>query len=430
MKDGKLEDVAIARGIRDLAERAWRRPLTESEDKELDNLIIETLDNTESSIVALRDLLMAVFADTRFLFYSDVEQAQEMRNYELVGRLAAFLWRSAPDKALFDLADRQKAITDSELSAEVRRMLADDRSDRLIEDFVYSWAGLPKVDQIAVNPNYYRWWNPKYKDYVRQEPVAFMKTLLRENLSCLNLLSSEFMVVNDVLAKYYGAPLPPSGHRFSRVPAIEGRGGILTQAAFLLGHSDGEDAHAVNRGVWLRGRLLGDPPRDPPPEVPALSELDERDPDTLGLSTKERLAIHRKGVCLDCHADIDSWGIPMESYDATGKLREKVLRLTPDHKLKRRILRVFDESEARGSPVRGMHELQSLLRNKHAKDFARGFSASMLSFALGRPLSYKEDETLVHLSSSFEKSDYRMANLIGEIVRLPEFSHPNNQSDE
>ena len=126
-------------------------------------------------------------------------------------------------------------------------MLADDRVERFIEDFVYSWAGLPKVDQIAVNPNYYRWWNPKYKDYIRQEPVAFMKTLLRENLSCLNLLSSDFMVVNDVLAKYYGAPSP-----FERTSLFTGSrnrraGGILTQAAFLLGHSDGEDAHAVNR---------------------------------------------------------------------------------------------------------------------------------------------------------------------------------------
>ena len=200
---------------------------------------------------------MAVFADTRFLFYSDVERTQSMQNHELVGRLAAFLWRSAPDKRLFDLADRANAITDTELSAEVRRMLADSRAERFIADFAYSWTDLPKLDQIAVNPNYYRWWNPKYKDYMRQEPVAFMKTLLREDLSCLNLLSSEFMVVNDVMAKYYGVALPESGHRFSRVPASEGRGGILTQAAFLLGHSDGEDAHAVNRGVWLRGVSSG-----------------------------------------------------------------------------------------------------------------------------------------------------------------------------
>jgi hypothetical protein len=427
LKDGKLDDDAIASGLKALTRKAWRRPLTEGEAKELDALIDDTLKSAESKSDALRDLLMAIFADIRFLFYSDVEKTQILQNHELVGRLAAFLWRSVPDQRLFDLASRERQITDKELSAEVKRMLKDSRSDRFIDDFTSSWAGFPKLEQIAINPNYYRWWNPKYKDCMKLESAAFLKTLLQEDLSCLNCLSSDFMVINDVMAKYYGAPLPGSGHRFSRVPAIEGRGGILTQAAFLLAHSDGEDAHAVNRGVWLRSRLLGDAPRDPPPEVPALSELDEQDPDTAGLSTKERLSIHRKGICLDCHADIDSWGIPMESYDATGKLREKVLRLTPDQKVKRRILKVSDESNARGSSVKGMKELQQLLREKHAKDFARGFSSSMLSFALGRPLSYKEDKTLVRLSNEFEKSDYRMASLIDEIVRLPTFRHPNKK---
>jgi hypothetical protein len=427
LKDGKLDDDAIAAGVKSLAKKAWRRSLTKNEARELDTLIGDTLKSSESKSDALRDLLMAVFADTRFLFYSDVEQTQTMQNYELVGRLAAFLWRSVPDQRLFDLAARERAITDAELSVEVKRMLTDSRSDRFISDFTSSWAGFSKLKQIAINPNYYRWWNPKYKDYMKLEPAAFLKTLLQEDLSCLNCLSSNFMVINDVMAKYYGAHLPGSGHRFSRVPAIEGRGGVLTQAAFLLAHSDGEDAHAVNRGVWLRGRLLGDPPRDPPPEVPVLSDLDEADPNAAGLSTKERLSIHRKGICLDCHADIDPWGIAMESLDAAGKFRDKILRLTPEHKIKKRSLRVIDETEVRGSSVKGMVELQKLLREKHAKDFARGFSASMLSFALGRPLSYQEDKTLAQLTKDFEKSDYRMASLIDEIVRLPAFRHPNKK---
>jgi len=427
MKDGKLDDKSISFGVKSLAKRAWRRPLTEDENKELDALIRQKLNTSDSKTDTLRDLLMAVLADTRFLFFTDVEKIQKMQNHELVSRLAAFLWRSAPDKNLFDLADRVKAITNKELSAEVRRMLADSRAERFIADFTYSWLDLPKLDQIAINPNYYRWWNPKYKDYIRQEPIAFMKTLLKEDLSCLNLLSSEFMVINDVMAKYYGFDLPESGHRFSKVPAADGRGGILTQAAFLLAHSDGEDAHAVNRGVWLRGRLLGDAPRDPPPEVPALSDLGETNSDFAALSTKERLSIHRKGICFDCHADIDPWGIAMESLDATGNFRDKILRLTPDQKLKKRVLKVVDEAEIRGSPIKGMKDLQKLLREKHADDFARGFSSSMLSFALGRPLSYHENKALAHLTSEFEKSDYKMASLIDEIVRLPAFRHPNNR---
>ena len=153
--------------------------MTKNEARELDTLIGDTLKSSESKSVALRDLLMAVFADTRFLFYSDVEQTQTMQNYELVGRLAAFLWRSVPDQSLFDLADRERTITDTELSTEVKRMLADSRSDRFISDFTSDWAGFPKLEQIAINPNYYRWWNPKYKDYLKLEPAAFLKTLLQ-----------------------------------------------------------------------------------------------------------------------------------------------------------------------------------------------------------------------------------------------------------
>ena len=147
--------------------------------------------------------------------------------------------------------------------------------------------------------------------------------------------------------------------------------------------------------------------------------------DAAGLSTKDRLAMHRKGICYDCHRDIDPWGIAMEAFDATGKVRKRILRLTPDQKVKRRSLPVVNETEVRGQTVAGMDELRQLLRERHADDFARGFSASMLSFALGRPLSYREDVALAALADQFKKEDYRMAELIQAIVLRPEFQHPN-----
>ena len=425
LEAGKLSDTAIRREIKAMAQRAWRRPLTEAEDRELDALIAQQLLNAESKTDALRDLLMAVLADTRFLFYSDVETTPRMRNYELVSRLAGFVWRSVPDDQLFRLAARDEAISDSELAAEVRRLLADPRADRFIADFTSNWIGFAKLNQIAINPNYYGWWNPKFKDYMKLQSIAFLNTLLRDDLSCLNCLSSEFVVVNDMMAKFYDIPAPVSGHRYSRVPAPEGRGGVLTQPAFLLAHGDGEDAHAVNRGVWIRGRLLGDPPRDPPAEVPALADLDERVPEAAALSTKDRLAMHRQGICLDCHADIDPWGVAMESLDATGKFRERILRLTPDQKVKRRSLPVVDEAEVRGQAVAGMDQFRQMLRERHADDFARGFSASMLSFALGRPLSYQEDKAVAELAEHFKKSDHRMADLVEAIVLRPAFRGPN-----
>ena len=304
LEEGTLSDRAIAAGIKRFAHRAWRRPLTRGEDEELDALIQKKLSVNASRMDALRDLLAAVLADTRFLFYTDVESSERRQNFELVSRLAGFLWQSVPDNLLSELASRDESISDGQLSAAVERMIADSRSARFVEGFTADWVGFSKIDQIAINPNYHRNWNPKFKDYMKEESVAFMSTLLYDDLSCLNLLASDFVVANDVMAKFYGLPGPESGHRYSRVPAPEGRGGVLTQAAFLLAYGDGEDAHAVNRGVWVRSRLLGDPPRDPPPEVPALAEVEERSPGASALSTKGRLAAHRVGVCYDCHQDI------------------------------------------------------------------------------------------------------------------------------
>ena len=421
LDDGRLSDAAIARELKAFAARAWRRPLAEDEVRELDTLISQKLRDSRTKIDALRDLLMAVLADTRFLFYTDVQAHPRARNFELVSRLAAFLWRSIPDQRLLALADRSTPVSDSDLLTEVDRMINDPRSERFITDFTSNWMAFHKLDQIAINPNYYRNWNPKFKEYMKLEPIAFLSTLLHEDLSCLNCLSSDFVVVNDMMAKYYGMPKPDSGHRYSRVPAPAGRGGVLTQAAFLLAHGDGEDAHAVNRGVWVRSRLLGDPPRDPPPDVPALAAVEASSPDAAGLSTKDKLGIHRKGICFDCHQDIDPWGVAMEAFDAVGMPRKRILRLVPGQKVQRRSLPVVSDTQIRDRPVAGMDQLRSMLREEHADDFARGFSSSMLSLALGRSLNYREDEAVAALADQFQANGYRMAALIKAIVLRPEF---------
>ena len=425
LKEGKLDDGLIAEGLKDFARRAWRRELFPGEVKELDGLIADKLANSTTKADALRDLLMAVLADTRFLFYTDVEKDTENQDFELVSRLAGFLWRGIPDEPLLELAARPGAITKEQLSTEVTRMIADPRSSRFTTDFATSWMAFHKLDQIAVNPNYFGDWNPKFKEYMKQQSVAFFDHLLHGDASCLDILSADYVVANDIMAKYYGVPKPESGHQFSPVQLADHRGGVVSQAAFLLAHGDGEDAHAVNRGVWLRARLLGDPPREPPAEVPALAELEEKAPESVALSTKDKLALHRKGICLDCHRDIDPWGVAMESLGATGLPREKILRLIPGKKVSRKYHPVTDEAEIRGDSVHGMEALKKLLREKHAGDFARGFSGSIFSFALGRPLGYREDAAIDQLAKEFKESDYRLTALIQSIVLRPEFRHPN-----
>ena len=424
LANGKLDDKAIADEVQDIAQRAWRRPLTNNETRSLNALIELKLSSASSKTEALRDLLTAVFADSRFLFFSDVENTTRLQNYELVARLASFLWRSVPDEELTQLAAKNSPITEQELLLQTQRLIDDSRSQRFISDFTSAWVGFSKIDQIAINPNFYGWWNPQFKHYMKKESQEFMALLLREDLSCLNCLQSEFIVVNDMMAKYYGVPTPNSGHEFSRVPAPVGRGGILTQPAFLLAHSTGEDSHAVNRGVWVRSRLLGDPPRDPPPAVPALADLESEN--VHQLSTKERLALHRQGICYDCHKNIDPWGVAMEAYDAAGKIRTKILTIQPATN-KRLNLPVVADTEIRENPIAGMLELQTYLRQKCESEFSYGFTSSMFSFALGRKMSYRENNAISTITDQFQTKDHRMSDLIKAIATHPTFRHPNGE---
>lgn len=411
--DAQLTDDSISRGVRSLAQRAWKHPLSEGELEEIDALIQAEWKTASSKTEALRNVLATVLADARFLFLSDTLAASRRKNYEHVAWLAGFLWRSAPDQRLLEMANRDQPLSVEQMHTEVERMLEDRRSRRFIEDFASQWMNFSKLEQTAVNPNYYGWWNPHFKHYMKLESIEFLDLLLREDLSCLSILSSDFVILNDMMAKYYGIGTPASGHRFSKVPVPNGRGGILTQASFLTAHSTGEDAHAVQRAVWLRGRLLGNPPRDPPPAVPALAELDV--PDADHLSTKERLAAHRSGICYDCHKDIDPWGIAMEGFDATGKPRTKILKIIEDPK-KRLQLPVDSDTEISGFAIQGMSDMKKMLRQNHAEDFANSFSKAMLSFALGRPLNYRDDEKLQRVTEHFREHDHRLDELVKAIV--------------
>jgi len=413
LKDGLILRESLQAGMKQFAARAWRRPLDAKDRIYIDLLCEKEQVAGRSGTAALRNAMKTVLLDSRFLFLINSDR------HGLASRLSCFLWNGPPDDRLIAAFDGRTPISDDVVKREVDRLLADKRSERFVSEFVGQWIDFTAFDAVAIDPNYYpRFRNTRLgvrtKEHMKLESVAFFSEILHRNLSCMNFLESDFVMLNDMMAEHYGAP-PVHTARFVRATALKTRGGgILTQGSFLLGHSNGQDAHAIKRGVWLRGRLLGNPPADPPPEVPGLTE--QPSAGTLQgrqLSIKEKFDRHLTTgtTCYDCHKDIDPWGIAMEGFDAVGLPRTKIVKAGP----------VLKDVAIAGHAVNGLLPLKQHLLKKHRDDFSRGFTQHMLSYALGRPLTYRDDQQITNLQAAFRNSGYQMRSLIHAIAASPEF---------
>ena len=405
LKDGQLNREELPGKLQSFAAKAWRRPPSEIDLTQIERIWAEEMAATHNELEALRSSIVTILTDPRFLYLRQTD------NYDLVSRLSYFLWNGPPDASLIALAEQHTHLENSLIEQQVDRLLADKRARRFKEQFVAHWADFAGFDQIAVDPNYY----PDFKDrgmrikeYMKQECIEFFDHVLTEDLSCLSFLESDFVMVNETLAEHYGVtdvftprfvPVAPPAHR---------GGGILAQAAILLAQSDGQDAHAVKRGVWIRSRLLGDPPADPPPEIPALPEPNDDGDEGGSLSNERKLDLHLKTgtTCFDCHRDIDQWGIATEGFDAVGLPRDSIRNAGP----------VVKQIEIDGQEIDGLLDLKQFLVKHRRKQFSYGFTCHLLSYALGRPLTFRDEKTVLALQAEFEESGYKMRSLIKAIV--------------
>ena len=226
-------------------------------------------------------------------------------------------------------------------------------------------------------------------------------------------------VINRALAEHYGLPAP-MGMSFERVP-VKGnkqRGGLMTQGSVLLMNSDGEDSHPIRRAVWIRQRLLDDPPAPPPPDVP---DLDSKDPDFMSLSLKRQLELHRsKASCKDCHDRLDPWGIPMENFDAVGAWRDEIIRKVGEETVTSEV--VSDTQLPTGQQVAGIEDLKQVLNSDLRQKFGKGLVRFILAYSLSRSLDPTDLDDVNRLLASFEKSGYQIDELIVEIVKSESFN--------
>jgi len=402
--------------------RAYRRPVAGDEIRSGLALFDKVRTTAASFEMAIRDVLSLVLVSPEFLYLveprMDSEKKKSLTDYELASRLSYFLWSSMPDERLFKLAAAGRLRDASVLQSEVRRMTADSKSWQFVENFTDQWLDLSGLDRIAVNPEFHPNFDNRLKQDMRGETQHFFAEILHEDLSCLNLIESDFTMLNRRLARHYGID-GPLGGKMQRVelPTNSHRGGLLTQGSFLLSNSNGGDSHPIKRAVWLLDRLLDDPPPPPPPDAP---ELNPEQPNLKGLSLKAQLEIHRKKeACNNCHRRIDPWGVAFENFDAIGKWRTVV---AGSRKSKRKNQPVDSTATLPdGTRVNGVTELKKHLVNQENRRFARGLVKRLLTYSLGRSLEFSDHKTVDMLTKRFVEGDYRLGQLIESIVASDPF---------
>ena len=408
--------------IRNFMRRAFRRPIHDEEIVPYYRFFRSTRPEMETFEDAIRETLAMVLISPDFLFLVEPSGSSKrsISDWELASRLSYFLWSSMPDTHLFNLAKKEALRKPEILEKEISRMISDERSWQFVEQFADQWLDIGALQRVAINPNYYPEFDPTLKASMRGETIHFFGELFQKNLSALNILDSNFTMLDEPLAKHYGLA-GPKGSRFERVSIKPGdhRGGVLAHGSVLLGNSTGEDSHPVKRAVWIRERLLDDAPAPPPPDVPA---LDSTDPNFAALSVRDQLAEHRKQIsCNECHRNIDPWGISLENFGADGLWREQILRKKVKGKGMIKLPVLSEAILPDGKKIEGIADLKKHLLEDRREQFARAFTSKLLTYALGRRLELIDQKTVDELTSKFIKSEYRIKDLIYLIVASKTF---------
>ena len=391
--------------IRRFATRAYRRPITAAEESSLMAVFDKSFAANRNFQQSVKDALQVVLTSPQFLFLvetSATPKPEPLDAYELASKLSYFLWNGPPDRTTLQLAANGQLR--KQLDAEVDRLVANPKFSRFVQEFASQWLSLDKFNVLEPDRKQFPDLTRDIRAQLRQEPVQFVQHLIRSNLPVRNLVSSDFMLANEVVAHYYGlASKTESGFQF--VPIAHGRGelgGVLTQASILAGLSDGRESNPVKRGAWLARRIVAEPPADPPPNVPALQE------DTAGLTLRQRLEQHRNnGACRQCHLKIDPWGVALEEFDAGGRLK----KVPADAHSK-----LPDQTE-----VAGASDLKRYLAEDRIDQVAFSVLKHLATYANGRSLTYNELNYLKQDGLKLKAGGYRMKDMVRFVVSSPLF---------
>ena len=405
-----------------LARRAYRRPVDEGDVATL--LEFYEWGRAEGGFEkGIQFALERLLADPDFLYRVERDPVDAPRgaaypisDVELASRLSFFLWSSIPDDALLAAAENGTLSDPPALEAQVRRMLADPRSQAMVDNFAGQWLYLRNMGGVYPDPNVFPEFDENLREAFTRETELFIGNQLRADASVLELLAADYTWVNQRLAEHYGIP-NVYGSRFRRV-ALDGarRGGLLGHGSVMTVTSYPNRTSPVLRGKWVLENLLGAPPPEPPPDIPA---LEERNEDGEPVSVREAMVQHRENpACSVCHAPMDPIGFALQNYDAIGGWRDVNEGGTPVD-----ATGVLPD----GSRFEGRAGLSGLLLAR-PDDFVGTVTEKLLTYALGRGMEHYDAPTVRKIVRRAAGEDYRWSSIILGIVNSAPFQMRRSDS--
>ena len=397
--------------VRRLATQAFRAPVS---DDTVNGLLAFYDEGREARDFeyGVASALEAILASPDFLFRLEAAPAGAAPNVsdmELATRLSYFLWATGPDAELLKAAGARQLSKPAVFEKQVRRMLADPRSEALSTRFASQWLRLHDVEIILPDAILYPYYDRTLGDAFIRESQLFFDSLVREDRPLLDLLTADYTFVNERIARHYGIP-NVIGQEFRRVKVPDYRRGILGHGSVLVLTSVADRTSPVMRGKWIMEVLLGSPPPPPPPNVPALEDTKAAAAGKL-LTVRERMEEHRKNpACTSCHRVIDPLGLTLENFDVTGKwrIKDNGFAIASNGEL-------YD-----GTAMDGPAGLRAALL-KHKDAFLVSFTESLMTFALGRRVEASDMPVVRRVIRDAAAAEYRISAFILGVVNSAPF---------
>lgn len=394
--------------------RAYRRPVTDTDIEDLLTFYTQGRNrgNFETGITTA---VQAIIASPEFVFRFErtPDSIAPGANYrisdiELASRLSYFLWSSAPDEELLNVATQGKLRDTAVLERQVRRMLADRRSEALATRFAGQWLHLQNLKDVQPDAFLYPNFDRNLAQSMRRETELLFDSIMREDRSVLDLLTADYTFVDELLAKHYGIP-NVLGTRFRRVPVTDdNRRGLLGQGSILTLTSISNRTSPVARGKYIISVMLGMTPPTPPPNVPPLPE---KAADGKQKSVREKVEEHRANEpCRSCHRIIDPMGFALENFDAVGVWRNKDNGFPVDVAGE-----LFD-----GTKLNGPASLRQAILNR-SDAFLGGFTENLLAYGTGRVLETYDMPVVRSIARDAAGNNNRFSSYILGVVKSPPF---------